>query len=87
MARDGTHRHVHGANLGVRADLLDAVGGWRRLHTGEDHDLWQRALLGVSQVGTDEAHVDRCLREVVRFIEALEVAELAEEKIEFLHYS
>jgi len=53
----------------------------------EDHDLWQRALLGVSQVGTDEAHVDRCLREVVRFIEALEVAELAEEKIEFLHYS
>ena len=53
----------------------------------EDHDLWQRALLGVSQVGTDEAHVDRCLREVVRFIAELEVAELAEERIEFLHYS
>jgi uncharacterized protein YlxP (DUF503 family) len=53
----------------------------------EDHDLWQRALLGVSQVGTDEAHVDRCLREVVRFIGELEIAELAEERIEFLHYS
>ena len=53
----------------------------------EDHDLWQRALLGVSQVGTDEAHVDRCLREVVHFIEELAVAELAEERIEFLHYS
>jgi uncharacterized protein YlxP (DUF503 family) len=53
----------------------------------EDHDLWQRALLGVSQVGTDEAHVDRCLREVVHFIEELALAELAEERIEFLHYS
>ncbi len=53
----------------------------------EDHDLWQRALLGVSQVGTDEAHVDRCLREVVHFIEDLAVAELGEERIEFLHYS
>jgi uncharacterized protein YlxP (DUF503 family) len=53
----------------------------------EDHDLWQRALLGVSQVGTDEAHVDRCLREVVHFIDELAVAELGEERIEFLHYS
>lgn len=53
----------------------------------DDHDLWQGAVLGVSQVGSDEAHVDRCLREVVRFIEGLEVAELGEERLEFLHYS
>ena len=42
VGRDGTHGHVHGANLGVRADVLMAVGGWRHLPTGEDHDLWSR---------------------------------------------
>jgi glycosyltransferase involved in cell wall biosynthesis len=44
LGRDGTHRHVHGANLGVRADVYRAVGGWRHLRTGEDHDLWKRLL-------------------------------------------
>ena len=34
VGRDGTHRHVHGANLGVRADLQYAVGGWRHLRNG-----------------------------------------------------
>jgi hypothetical protein len=52
----------------------------------EDHDLWQRATLGVSQVGADRAHVDQCLRRVVRFVEDLGVAELGAERIEFLHY-
>jgi hypothetical protein len=51
-----------------------------------DHDLWQRATLGVSQVGVDEPHVDSCLREVIRFIDGLELAELGEERLEFLHY-
>ncbi|GAB3144988.1 glycosyltransferase [Amycolatopsis sp. NPDC004378] len=33
---------VYGANLGVRADAFDAVGGFGRCATGEDHDLWRR---------------------------------------------
>jgi hypothetical protein len=52
----------------------------------DDHDLWQRATLGVSQVGTDQPHVDSCLREVVRFIDELQLAELGDERLEFLHY-
>ena len=38
-----THTHVHGANLGVRADAYQAVGGWG-LHVmvGEDHELVRR---------------------------------------------
>jgi uncharacterized protein YlxP (DUF503 family) len=52
----------------------------------DDHDLWQRATLGVSQVGADQPHVDSCLREVVRFIDDLQLAELGEERLEFLHY-
>jgi len=52
----------------------------------EEHDLWQRTILGVSQVGADQPHVDRCLREVVSFIDGLQLAELGEEQVEFLHY-
>jgi glycosyltransferase involved in cell wall biosynthesis len=39
---DGTHPHVHGANLGVRADAYLRAGGWADLCTAEDHDLWAR---------------------------------------------
>ncbi len=39
---DGTHPHVHGANLGVRADRYLTAGGWADLPTAEDHDLWRR---------------------------------------------
>lgn len=39
---DGSHHHVHGANLGVRADSYLAVGGWTTVETGEDVDLWRR---------------------------------------------
>ena len=52
----------------------------------DDHDLWQRAVLGISQVGTDEAFVDSALRQVIRFIDDMEVVELGGEQIEFLHY-
>jgi glycosyltransferase involved in cell wall biosynthesis len=40
---DGTHDHVHGANLGLRGDLYVSAGGWPAgIATGEDHDLWNR---------------------------------------------
>ncbi len=34
------HPHVHGANLGIRADAYAAVGGWPSRPSGEDHGLW-----------------------------------------------
>ncbi len=52
----------------------------------DDHDLWQRALLGICQVGSDQPFVDGALREVVRFIDELQIAEVGDEQIEFLHY-
>jgi glycosyltransferase involved in cell wall biosynthesis len=36
------HSHVHGTNLGVKAAAYIAVGGFRPLRTGEDHDLVNR---------------------------------------------
>ncbi len=39
---DGTHAHVHGANLAVRADAYQDVGGWSSLALAEDHCLWAR---------------------------------------------
>jgi hypothetical protein len=51
----------------------------------EGQDLWQRIVLGVSQVGTDEGYIDGTLRRVVRFIEDLHVAEVGADQIEFFH--
>lgn len=36
------HSHVHGANIGTRADAYQRAGGWGELHLAEDHDLWRR---------------------------------------------
>jgi uncharacterized protein YlxP (DUF503 family) len=52
----------------------------------DDQDLWQRATLGISHVGTEEGHVDGSLRAVVKFIDSLGIVEVGEEKLEFLHY-
>jgi uncharacterized protein len=51
-----------------------------------DHDLWQKALLGVAHVGGDQGRVDGELRAVVRFIDSTGLVELGEESIEILHY-
>ena len=51
----------------------------------DSHDLWQRAVLGVCKIGTDVPHVDGTLRQVVRFIEDMQIAELGEDHIEVLH--
>jgi hypothetical protein len=42
LGHDGTHGHVHGANMGMRAITYLAAGGWHPLVCGEDHDLWCR---------------------------------------------
>ena len=36
------HSHVHGANIGTRADAYQRAGGWGELQLAEDHDLWRR---------------------------------------------
>ncbi len=61
------HRHVHGANMGFRADCYWGVGGFRALSTGEDVDLvehFERARLNIRRdrrisVATSDRRVGR----------------------------
>lgn len=63
----GEHPHVHGTNLGVRADAYAAAGGWLDLATGEDHDLWTRLKrAGATLVSTTESPVSTSGRAVGR---------------------
>ena len=52
----------------------------------DGQDLWQRAVLGFAQVGTDASYVEGALRKLVRFVDDMQVAELGEDEIEILHY-
>lgn len=55
---DGTHPHVHGTNLGVRADVYRKAGGWREIATAEDHDLWNRiGAVGASRISAGHIRV------------------------------
>jgi hypothetical protein len=38
------HSHVHGANLGVRADAYEVAGGFPVLQESEDRELWNSLL-------------------------------------------
>jgi glycosyltransferase involved in cell wall biosynthesis len=76
IGTDGTHPHVHGANLGVRADAYCRAGGWRDLRTAEDHDLWRRLIqAGARTASTARVEVVTSGRRVGRaphgFAEAL----------------
>src|SRR5262249_48065636 len=52
----------------------------------EEHDHWQRTILGVSQVGADRPHVDACLRQVIQFIDRLQPAERGGGRVDSLPY-
>jgi glycosyltransferase involved in cell wall biosynthesis len=47
------HNHIHGANMGFRADSYWRVGGFRALPTGEDIDLVERFEAAVMHVHRD----------------------------------
>ena len=52
----------------------------------DGHDMWQRAEIGICQVGNDRAFVDSALREVVNFIDGLGLAPLGEENLEIINF-
>ncbi|MET0952444.1 MAG: glycosyltransferase [Aeromicrobium sp.] len=73
-AETGRHGHVHGANLGTAASTYVALGGFRPLTHGEDHDLVLRAQRSGARIDwsidhpvqTSARHVARAPRGVAR---------------------
>ncbi|HEY4333560.1 MAG TPA: glycosyltransferase [Ilumatobacteraceae bacterium] len=67
ISADGSHAHVHGANLGVRADVYLGAGGWSaQLCSSEDHDLWGRLVGDNRVVATDAVWVITSPRSIGR---------------------
>ncbi len=61
------HPHVHGANLGVRADAYLAAGGWPALTSGEDNGLWDAVrATGAPAISTRTVHVVTSSRTITR---------------------
>lgn len=50
-----THNHIHGANMGFRADAYWSVGGFRALETGEDVELVGRFEAAGLRIARDSA--------------------------------
>jgi glycosyltransferase involved in cell wall biosynthesis len=64
---DGSHPHIHGANMGFRADCYLKAGGWSTIQTSEDHDLWGRLqLAGAKRYSTSILQVITSGRRVGR---------------------
>lgn len=51
-----------------------------------DNDVWQRAQLGISAVGNEEAHVNSMIDKVVNFVDRLHLVEILDHRTEYLHY-
>ncbi|NMM85598.1 glycosyl transferase family 2 [Rhodococcus sp. SRB_17] len=54
---NNNHGHIHGANLGMRADLYHRVGGFRPLAVAEDVDLVERMRDAGALIAWDERNV------------------------------
>ena len=52
-SKDPGHNHIHGANMGFRADVYWQVGGFRALETGEDVELVDRFEAAGSRIHRD----------------------------------
>jgi glycosyltransferase involved in cell wall biosynthesis len=48
--------HVHGANMGCRADAYCSAGGFPPVETAEDHQLWRR----LGAIGASRLHDPDC---------------------------
>src|ERR1039457_2109404 len=87
-----TVRHTENHSLKGKRQVLRAIKARVRnkfnvsIAESDNHDMWQRAELGIAQVGSDRAFVDGALREVVNFIDSLGLVPLGEEQLEIINY-
>jgi len=49
-----------------------------------DHDLWQRAQIGICTVGNDRRQINSSLDKIIDFIERMNLAEMVHTEMEIL---
>jgi len=52
-----------------------------------DHDIWQRAQIGISVVGSDQETLDSVLSRVLSFIEETNLVQILKSNVEFVHFN
>jgi len=52
----------------------------------QDHDLWQKAVLGICAVGNDRQRVNSVLDQVINFIEKTQLTDVADSQIEIINF-
>jgi hypothetical protein len=52
----------------------------------DDHDLWQKAQLGMALVSNDSQLLDARLNKIMRFIEEQHVAQVVDSRVELWHW-
>ena len=50
----------------------------------DDHDLWQRAQIGICTVSNDRRHINSSLDNIVHFIEQMNLVEMVHREIEII---
>ncbi len=52
-----------------------------------DHDIWQRAQIGISVVGSDQEALDSVLSKLLSFIEETNLVQILKSNVEFVHFN
>jgi uncharacterized protein YlxP (DUF503 family) len=52
-----------------------------------DHDVWQRAQIGISVVGSDQETLDSVLSRLLSFIEETNLVQILKSNVEFVHFN
>ncbi len=52
-----------------------------------DHDIWQRAQIGISVVGSDQETLDSVLSKLLSFIEETNLVQILKSNVEFVHFN
>lgn len=50
-----------------------------------DHDLWQRAQIGICTVGNDRRHINSSLDKIINFVERMNIVEMIGTDMEIIN--
>lgn len=72
----------------LRALLQKIEANFKKVSIAEvdGHDLWQKAILGISVVGKDQSFVDSKLTSLIKFIQKESAFDIVNAEIEYLSY-